>query len=613
MNLIFKEAKNKPTVIIIILILIYTITLVNLDFKGFRDNIISGDGRGYYAYLPAIFIHKTLDFTKIYEIEKEKYSLSYQGHYFIDHDDIKINKYYSGTALLLLPFFLLAYFLSFLFGYSLDGYSLIFQYAVFIGGIFYGLLGLFFSKKLLSIYTIPKNIISIILILILFGTNLFYYTFVNPSFSHVYSFSMIAVFLYFTKKTFINYEIKNIFWASVALGLTILIRPTNFIILFIIPFLASDFKLLKQTIKRFFKFKKELFISFLSVFLIICIQFFINIIQTGKPLIWSYSGEGFKFFEPEITNMLLSYRKGLFIYTPLIFISLFGLIPLFRQSKYRFATLTIFLIILVYFIPSWWNWFYGDSFGMRAFIDFYPVFILLLGILITSIKFKITKIFLCAICFVLLLLNLIQTYQYIHKIIHPDAMNKEKYWFVFLKTGYEYKNIFGGTDEESYKKIKEIPLTGYFNDFEEEKDNWTLNSINNIGDTAFSGKKVANFDILTEYNAGLKINSDSSLINAKNVFIKVNLKKYDLEKDASLKARLVVEIKFKNGRSYFYKTFRLSDLPQENYKEWEDFEISFQLPKILTPDDIITLFIWNTDKKMFYVDDMKVGFFELQE
>ncbi|MCK4288819.1 MAG: hypothetical protein KAW86_06420, partial [Bacteroidales bacterium] len=71
--------KNKPSVIIITLILIYTITLVNLDFKGFRDNIISGDGRGYYAYLPAIFIHKTLDFTKIYEIEKEKYSLSYQG------------------------------------------------------------------------------------------------------------------------------------------------------------------------------------------------------------------------------------------------------------------------------------------------------------------------------------------------------------------------------------------------------------------------------------------------------------------------------------------------------------------------------------------------------
>ncbi len=605
--------KNKPSVIIIILILIYTITLVSLDFKGFRDNIISGDGRGYYAYLPAIFIHKTLDFTKIYEIEKEKYSLSYQGHYFIDHGDTKTNKYYAGTAVLLLPFFLLAYFLSFLFGYDLDGYSLLFQYAVFFGGIFYGLLGLYFSKKLLSLYTLPKNIISIILILILFGTNLFYYTFVNPSFSHVYSFSMIAVFLYFTKKTFINYGIKNIFWASVALGFTILIRPTNLIILFIIPFLASDFQSLKQTIKRFFKFKKEFFISLLSVFLIICIQFLINIIQTGKPLIWSYSGEGFNFFEPEITNMLLSYRKGLFIYTPLIFISLFGLIPLFRQSKYRFATLSIFLIILVYFISSWWNWFYGDSFGMRAFIDFYPVFAMLLGILFASIRFRIIKSILIIVCTAFLFLNLIQNYQYTHKIIHPDAMNKEKYWFVFLKTGNEYKNIFGGIDEESYKRIKEIPLAGYFNDFEEENDNWILNSINNVGDTAYSGTKVANFDILTEYNAGIKINSDSSLIKAKNVFIKVNLKKYDLEKDASLKALLVVEIKFKNGRRYFYKTFRLADFPQEDYKKWEDFEISFQLPKILTPDDIITLFIWNTDKKMFYVDDMKIEFFELSE
>jgi len=68
------------------------------------------DGNGYYAYLPAIFIYHDLHFgffDKIAEQEgyqnmKYDYRYEYRGH--------TVNKYFAGTALAQLPFFLTAYF-----------------------------------------------------------------------------------------------------------------------------------------------------------------------------------------------------------------------------------------------------------------------------------------------------------------------------------------------------------------------------------------------------------------------------------------------------------------------------------------------------------------------
>ena len=38
--------------------------------ESYRHRIVESDGRGYYAYLPAIFIHHDLSFQKTYQVEK---------------------------------------------------------------------------------------------------------------------------------------------------------------------------------------------------------------------------------------------------------------------------------------------------------------------------------------------------------------------------------------------------------------------------------------------------------------------------------------------------------------------------------------------------------------
>ena len=92
-------------------------------------------------------------------------------------------------------------------------------------------------------------------------------------------------------------------------------------------------------------------------------------------------------------NSLFSYNKGLFVYTPICFLSLFSFITFVLEKKYfQLLVSFFFLSITVYFLSAWYQWQYGWSFGLRAYIDFFPVFALLIGMLILSIRSFILKI-----------------------------------------------------------------------------------------------------------------------------------------------------------------------------------------------------------------------------
>lgn len=165
--------------------------------KHFKDTILS-DGKGYYVYLPAVFIYHDLGFSFVDEIEKTYYDTNTKYDFRSYWEGKAYSKYSVGVALLLSPFFIIAHLLSLLLGYSADGYSQPYTIAVCIGALFYLLLGLTYLKKLLSLYKIGDTATVVAITSITFGTNLFYYTIVEPSMSHVYSFAFIAMFLYST-------------------------------------------------------------------------------------------------------------------------------------------------------------------------------------------------------------------------------------------------------------------------------------------------------------------------------------------------------------------------------------------------------------------------------
>ena len=408
-----------------------------LCFKQFKNSnwnrCISSDGKGYYAYLPAVFIYHDLQFNFVDDYEKKYYHPENKVKFTIDYNNKKVNKYWLGTAVLMSPFFALAHTVATLSNLPNDGYSFIYQAMIAIAASFYLLLGLYFMRKLLLLYHCKEIEIFISLFAIVFATNLFYYTVAEPSMSHVYSFFVVSAFVYFSKKYFQTFNSKYLSYIVTSLALIVLIRPSNGFVIFALPFLANDFNNFKKSFQAF-NFRR-LLPTFGAALLLLLMQLYYYKLSTGNFFIYSYGNEKFNFLNPYYYDFLLSYRRGMFVYAPLLLLSLLGFIPLFNKSIYQTIALFLFIFVMIYILSSWWMWFYGGGFGMRPVIDFYVFYVILLALFIKfSFEKKCLKwisISSIAICIVI---AQIQTYQKVNFILPWDGINKEIYWQLFLKT-----------------------------------------------------------------------------------------------------------------------------------------------------------------------------------
>lgn len=591
--------------------LILVFFAVQLMRGGSALRTIDGDGSGYYSYLTAVFVHGTTDFTPVFETEKSRRSLDYMGHYFHPFDGKLINKYYLGTALLMLPFFLLAWLYSLITGMPPDGYNILFQYAISLGAAVYAAIGLLAAKRFLMLSGLARNISLFTILLLIFGTNLFFYTFLHPSHSHVYSFAAIAGFLLTTKRFMLWGRRRDFYFSMALLGLVVLIRPSNAIIVLIWPFLAGSVKQLKEQFLAVFHQKKMLLVGTLLFVGVFSIQMIYNYIQTGHLVLWSYRNEGFHFSQPALLSFLFSFRKGFFIYTPLMLLMIPGLMLFYHKSIFQFFTFTGFLFVLLYFLSSWWNWFFGDSFGMRAMIDFYSLLALPLGMFIAQIYSRTAgKIAFGMLVVPLLALNLLQTYQYYSGIIHPDSMTKAKYWHVFMKTGKEYRNIFGSFPEPVYKSLEDASSLCYFNDMEGPSLLWTSNGIQ-LSEDAYSGRYLAEMSQSNIYSPTLVLGRDQLGLTNNELYISVNLMYRELEKNAATEALLVYAASNTNGELSFYKTFRLKQMPDKQSHIWRNATFGFKVPAWTEQTAEVKLYVWNTPITHFQLDDFEINIHQL--
>ena len=397
--------------------------------------ILEADAKGYYAYLPAVFIYHDLHFSFHDTIEKKYYSGDTYYEYRTLYKGVKINKYYSGTAIAQLPFFLVAHALTFMTSYPTDGFSRLYQVFMNIAAIFYLFIGLVFMRNYLRSFQVNDNVIAFIILLIVFGTNLFYYAVSEPGMSHVYSFAFISMFAYYSRKYFITLDHTYTFYCAALLGLSFLIRPVNVLVIFTLPFAAGSFEKFREGMKAMVKQKIKFFFACSLVFGIILIQFLVYKIQTGDLFIYSYGTEGFNWFDPHPIDFLFSFRKGVFVYTPLLLFAMAGFAYLWKKERFRFYSLFIFSGVLIYVLSAWWNWWYGGSFGSRVMIDYYIFDALLIGLTYKSVEKRWARITYTTMLVLCTLLCVAQTYQYRYNIIHWENMDAAKYWNVFLDFG----------------------------------------------------------------------------------------------------------------------------------------------------------------------------------
>ncbi len=392
--------------------------------------VIQWDVIDYYGYLPAAFIYHDI-------------SLKFKDHYTGKKHFVfwakktatgsYVFKMTMGLSVMYSPFFFVANSLAGSLGYNTGGYSLPYRFAIVMAALFYLLLGLVFLARILRFY-FSEWITGFVVLAIGLGTNLFWYSTFEPGMSHVYSFFLVSVFIFLTIKWYQKPEL----WYSVLIGFVIglltLIRPVNFILTLF--FVLYDLKKLQDVKNRWQLFRKK----YGMLMVIVAVGFLILIPQllywkkvTGQWLYYSYGNEGFFFLHPQILNVLFSFRKGWFVYTPVMIFAVAGIYFLFKRYKQFFLPVLLFLLVYLYVVSSWWSWWYGGSLGQRELIDIYPVMALPLAAMAQWIVSRkaILKYLVGLLMLITVVLGAFYNVQYYYGAIHWDSMSRQAYFDSF--------------------------------------------------------------------------------------------------------------------------------------------------------------------------------------
>ncbi len=392
--------------------------------------IIQWDVIDYYGYLPAAFIYHDI-------------SLKFKDHYTGDKKFVfwakktatgkYVFKMTMGVSVMLSPFFFIANALAGHLGYNTGGYSTPYRFALVMAALFYLLLGLIFLARVLRFY-FSETITALTVLAIGLGTNLFWYSTFEPGMSHVYSFFLVSVFLYLTILWHRRSTIMRTIFIGLVIGLLTLIRPVNVLIaLFFIFYDVKNLQGLKEKGLLFWQKRLQVLFIVLLGFLVLLPQFIYWKTVTGHWVYYSYGKEGFFFLHPQIINVLFSFRKGWFVYTPVMFFAVIGIYFLFKNYKQFFLPVFLLLIVYLYVVSSWWCWWYGGSLGQRELIDIYPVMALPLAAIISWVSSR--KAWLNYSFGLLLLFSVLlgafANVQYYYGSIHGDSMTRQAYFNSF--------------------------------------------------------------------------------------------------------------------------------------------------------------------------------------
>jgi hypothetical protein len=285
--------------------------------------------------------------------------------------------------------------------------------------------------------------------------------------------------------------------------------------------------------------------------------------------------------------MLFGFDMGFFIYTPLCFVLLFGLIPLFIENKYRFTALSLFILFWFYLFSSHWGYTYFDGLSIRPMVDYYAVFAVLGALLIQYLS-GMKKVMVGTVLGCSTLINMIFCYQYKTGIIPAAAMNYEKLKYVFLKVSPQYYGILGGCmDLVPYAEKHPSPSYSVLNTFDDQPEKFFTYDQNEYG---------------VEYRV------DRIGFKSNKLFFKVNLKRKETLINSSSNALLAISVENPNHETKFFQAFKFNDVPSEDCCEWKDrvYQINTPIPQCVQPEDKLVVFIWNKDKQKFLVDDFKV-------
>lgn len=540
---------------------------------------IRSDGRGYYAYLPALFIYDDPTFKSSMKAELDNSPMiSDQLYVYKDENGNFFNKYFPGIAVLQLPFFGLACFFSWVLGFPVDGYNTVFYFFFLLGGIIYGIAGFFlFFKSLKLLFPSEIKRIEWLVPVFYISSALTFYSINTPSFGHLYSFFLFGIFTLLVLRIRGKQSFGKLLLLGVVLGLITLIRPTNILVVLIIPFLLGSLDELKSFLRNLFDKKGVNFCGGLIGFsMILFIQLALWKWQSGEWIKWSYNGEGFNFLHPELWAGFFSFRIGLFLHVPILLFSLLGIVSIFKKKSFKVGVWSCYFLINSWVILSWWCWDYESNFGPRPFTE--HLFFLLIPVVYFAVNFP--------KWLVISGLTIVTLYGGI------------RYWE--LQTDFISDQRFTSANYLTSLKFWKKENSGRWNFTRSTVPHGKLKQSELLLHLA----QIQEVKATDDFSIGV----ESALLKPRTnerLYYRVNLDKKQRE-DRFEGVYLVIDAYTKDQKKRYYKAVDLFNDRLEGRENWAHLQFEGQIYDNFQEYDFVKFYIWNQGKKNFLVKDVQI-------
>ncbi|MHB1277408.1 MAG: hypothetical protein ACYC1Q_03350 [Bacteroidia bacterium] len=607
-----KQAKYSLGVLLLSITVIFIIRVLIAD----SANSLTWDVFGYYLYLPAYFIYDDPTLQNMEWINHiiETYHSTGTLYQAVQVESGNwVMRYPGGPALLNLPAFLLADNLAEPLGYVRDGFSKPYQFAWVFGSMLYAFIGLIFSRKLLLKFFSDQWTAGILLLLV-FATNyLEIATYANPL-SHNFLFALYAVALYKMSSWSEKISLGSALLVGVLIGWITMCRPNEGLFI-LIPLLwkcspwSTDlpyFAFLRKNIKAFFLATLGLFLGGLP-------QLLYWKYASGQWLFYSYqdNGVGFDLFAPHTWEFLFSYRKGWFVYTPVMLLATIGFIRLYRVNRKLFIPFFVFFLLNLYIISAWSVWWYGGgSYSSRSMVSAYLILAFPLGYLLMWLKEQGKLIWAgtLGILGFMIVLNLFQFWQFKAKIIDGERMTGAYYWRIFGKTaipeGAEklmlverqavaHEKMPGDTAHLSRAVLFEEWLGTTSNQENQVKLDWPDGS----------REAVCQLDESHPYTRAFEMGY-KEITSKEYAWLRISAEIYIPDSVDAEAPMLVTHFMYKE-RPYKYTTTEYLG-PALKKGEWQRISMDYMTPEVRNKADKVKIYLWYRGKDPIYARILEI-------
>jgi hypothetical protein len=369
-SIIARFVRVFPIALAVIAICAYTL----IQVRGWGTGAFSSDGYSYYAYLPAWLLH--------HDPSLDALARDCCGGRFLAYTHIRvwpatgrwIDPHPIGTAVMMSPFFVAAHALTRWSNLPPDGFSFYYQHFAALAGLVYMVLGVAILARLLSRY-FNHGVVLATLITVVWGTNVFHYGTFDATFSHAYSFCLIAALLAVSDAWWREPRVSTSAGIGIVAGLIVLVRHTDALFLAIVPlYRASDLASAREAMRGLWERRRFLSISAVAAALVCAPQLVMYRQITGSWFISPYAQVGrFDFGSPHVAAVLFGVEKGLFFWSPALLIAVFGALVARGWARGLRAAAILLFVANTFLIASWSDWQFGGSFGHRGFTDGLPL------------------------------------------------------------------------------------------------------------------------------------------------------------------------------------------------------------------------------------------------